>query len=179
MPPASRSSGSSCFPQWCSRSPYFPIVNQLSISLVSPYAKAAFASVSTRRPSMAWSSSCAGSCRLPKCHRSALLSKSIVLTVDERAGGRARIPSRVGAPRSVNSHFPQSDETNPACAVSPADWTHIWGMKGPGRYAARRSYRRWKPPTSEIATMRPTLAGCTGLPSGVSLPNPRCVRLLW
>jgi hypothetical protein len=27
--------------------------------------------------------------------------------------------------------------------------------------------------------MRPTLAGCTGLPSGVSLPNPRCVRLLW
>jgi hypothetical protein len=33
-------------------------------------------------------------CRSPKCHRSALLSKSIVLTVDERAGGRAHSLTR-------------------------------------------------------------------------------------
>jgi hypothetical protein len=47
-----------------------------------------------------------------------------------RAGGRARIPTRVDAPRSVSSDFPQSDETKPPYAVPPADGTHTRGMTG-------------------------------------------------
>ena len=49
-----------------------------------------------------------------------------------------------------------------------------WGR--PGAYAARRTYRWWRPPTSRSATTRPASGPSTGLPSGASLSSARCVR---
>ncbi len=52
---------------------------------------------------------------------------------------------------------------------------------GPGgfSYAARRSQRWWRPPTSGNATISPIAGGCTARDIGVSFSSPRCVLAVW
>jgi hypothetical protein len=46
----------------------------------------------------------------------------------------------------------------------------------PRGYAARRSYRWWRPPTCGIATTRPAVGRAIGRGRGASFSSARCVR---
>jgi hypothetical protein len=50
---------------------------------------------------------------------------------------------------------------------------------GRGDYAARRTYRWCRPPTSRIGTTFPSCGGSTGRSSGASLVRERWVRVRW
>ena len=111
---------------------------------------------------------CVSGCPSPKRRRDPLRWEPFFAR-DRRPCGTEFIGAITCGRISVSGGLRWEERTVRVVACGSGGW--------PGVYAARRTYRWWRPPTSRSGTTLPASGPSTRLPWGASLSSERCVRV--